>query len=112
MAGLEDYPLPTVENGPAIDGSGRINSWAEVPTLDQLPTGDVSWVVDGMFPAGGLVLWAGESGSYKTWLSLFLAKAIYEGSPFLGRRTVQRPVLYLDRENPLGIIKERCSILG
>jgi len=91
--------------------TGRISSWEEIPTLKQLPIGDVTWVVEGLVPSGGVVLWAGESGSYKTWLSLWLAKAVQEGRDFLGRKTVQRPILYLDRENPLPLIQERCSIL-
>lgn len=90
----------------------RIQCWEQIPTLERLPVGNVDWVVEGMIPAGSVVLWAGESGSYKTWLSLSLAKAVSEGSDFLGRKTVQRPVLYLDRENPLQLIHERCSVLG
>jgi DnaB helicase-like protein/AAA domain-containing protein len=93
-------------------GASRINSWAQIPTLEQLPVGDVNWVVEGMVPTGSVVLWAGESGSYKTWLSLWLSKAVQEGRNFLGRKTVHRPVLYLDRENPLALIQERCSLLG
>jgi hypothetical protein len=93
-------------------GTNRISSWAQIPTLEQLPAGDVSWAVEGMIPAGSVVLWAGESGSYKTWLSLWLAKALQEGRDFLGRKTVRRPVLYLDRENPQALIQERCSQLG
>jgi len=80
--------------------------------LENLPIGDVGWAVEGMIPAGGVVLWAGESGSYKTWLSLCLARSIHEGSPFLGRRTARTVVLYLDRENPAPLIKERCELLG
>lgn len=91
-------------------GSTRINSWLQIPTLERLPQENVSWAVEGIIPAG-VVLWAGESGSYKTWLSLWLAKAVNEGRDFLGRKTVRRPILYLDRENPLALIRERCSIL-
>ncbi len=90
----------------------RIQCWEQIPTLERLPVGDVDWVVEGMIPAGSVVLWAGESGSFKTWLSLFLAKAVHDGTDFLTRKTVQRPVLYLDRENPLQLIQERCSLLG
>lgn len=89
----------------------RIRCWEQIPTLGDLPSGDVDWTVEGMIPAGSVVLWAGESGSYKTWLALSLAKAVSEGSDFLGRKTLQRPVLYLDRENPSQLIRERCSLL-
>jgi archaellum biogenesis ATPase FlaH len=91
--------------------TGRIRTWDQIPTLERLPAGDVNWIVEGMIPAGSVVLWAGESGSYKTWISLWLAKAVHEGRGFLGRKAVQRPILYLDRENPAALIRERCSIL-
>jgi hypothetical protein len=91
--------------------STRIHTWEQIPTLDQLPTADVSWLVEGMVPVGSIALWAGKSGSYKTWLSLCLAKAVHDGRDFLGRKTIRTPVLYLDRENPLPLIRERCSIL-
>jgi len=67
--------------------SGRIRTWEQIPTLKLLPSADVSWVVEGVIPVGSIVLWAGESGSHKTWLSLWLAKAVQEGSDFLGRKT-------------------------
>ena len=92
--------------------SSRIQSWEQIPTLASLPVGEVDWVVEGMIPSSGVVLWAGESGSFKTWLALLLAKAVQEGTEFLGRKTVRRPVLYLDRENPLQLVHERCSMLG
>jgi DnaB-like helicase N terminal domain/AAA domain len=93
-------------------GATRIHTWTQIPTLGDLPIENVKWVVEGMVPAGSVILWAGESGSYKTWLSLWLAKAVQEGSDFLGRKTVPRLVLYLDRENPRSLIQERCSLLG
>jgi len=89
-----------------------IRMWSQIPTLDQLPTEEVSWVVDGILPAGSVVLWARESGSYKTWLSLLLANAVQTGTDFLERKTQPRPVLYLDRENPASLLRERRSMLG
>jgi hypothetical protein len=41
-----------------------------------------------------------------------LAKAISQGLPFLGRNTRKTPVLYIDHENPLSVIKSRANILG
>jgi hypothetical protein len=101
-----------VRENELLADSDRIRVWEQVPTLDQLVAKKVPWIVEGMIPAGGILLFAGESGSYKTWLSLFLAKAVQEGRDFLGRKTVPRPVLYLDRENPLTLIKERCALLN
>src|SRR5271169_6341536 len=41
-------------------GASRINSWTQIPTLERLPVEEVNWVVEGMVPAGSVVLWAGE----------------------------------------------------
>jgi replicative DNA helicase len=41
--------------------STRIHTWEQIPTLDQLPIADVSWLVEGMVPVGSIALWAGES---------------------------------------------------
>lgn len=90
----------------------RIRTYDQVPTLARLPVEEVNWIVEGMIPAGSVVLWAGDSGSFKTWLSLWLAKAVHDHRNFLGRNTTQLPILYLDRENPLPLIRERCSMLG
>jgi hypothetical protein len=92
--------------------SPRIRDWSQIPTLAQLPKVEMKWIVEGIIPAGSIVLWAGESGSYKTWLSLWLAKTVLEGGNFVGRKTVRLPVLYLDRENPLPLILQRCCVLG
>jgi len=90
----------------------HIQTWEQIPTLDQLPDVDTAWLVEGLIPASGITLWAGESGCYKSFIALNLCKAIIEGQAFLGRKTVRCPVLYLDRENPSSLIKDRLSILG
>ena len=112
LAAIEMEISGLVRENELSAASNRIQTWEQIPTLDELSIPEVSWIVEGMIPDRSIVLWAGESGSYKTWLSLWLAKAIQEGREFLGRKTIQRPVLYLDRENPLTVIKERCSLLG
>src|SRR5439155_2614884 len=43
---------------------------------------------------------------------LALAGVVAHGQPFLGRATAQRPVLYVDRENPLAVVRERIERLG
>jgi hypothetical protein len=54
----------------------------------------------------------GDSGVGKSTLALALAGAIAHGKLFLGRETKRCPVLYVDRENPLFIVKERLLRLG
>jgi RecA-family ATPase len=62
--------------------------------------------------ADAVNLWTGESGDGKSTLALALAAAVATGQPFLGRATIQCPVVYLDRENPIAVVKDRLNRLG
>ncbi len=90
----------------------KIRTWQDIPGLQGVPDGPVEWLVPGMVPRQGVVLLAGESGSYKTWLAMLLGKAAASGGHFLGRACPCVPVLYLDRENPAAVVRERCEILS
>ncbi|MBS1876827.1 MAG: AAA family ATPase [Acidobacteria bacterium] len=73
---------------------------------------DLSWIVDDLVSEGGVTLWTGDSGVGKSTVALAMCGAVVHGVPFLGRRTVQRPVLYVDRENPLAVVRDRLERLG
>jgi hypothetical protein len=72
----------------------------------------MSYLVEDLLIENAVTMWSGESGDGKSTLALALAAAVAQGQPFLGRRTTERPVLYMDRENPVAIIKERLLRLG
>lgn len=93
-------------------GDTRIEKWEEIQTMSSIPEAEVAWLVDNIVPDGGLVLMAGQPGSYKSFLALVLARAVATGGSFLGKKCTQREVLILDRENPQGVICERARILG
>jgi RecA-family ATPase len=65
------------------------------------------YLVDELIMEGAITLWSGESGDGKSTLALALAAAVAQGRPFLGRTVIQRPVLYMDRENPIATVKDR-----
>jgi hypothetical protein len=92
--------------------AGRIFDFTDVPDLLSLEVEPVAWLVEGMIPRAALTLVAGEPGSYKSWLALCLARAVAEGAPFLERACPPLPVLYLDRENPQAVVRERMDALG
>jgi hypothetical protein len=91
--------------------SGKILDFADVPDLLTLAVEPVSWLVERMIPRAAVTLVAGER-SYKSWLALCLGKAVAEGAPFLERACQRMPVLYLDRENPQAVVRERMDALG
>jgi hypothetical protein len=65
-----------------------------------------------MLPLGSVTLLSAASGTGKTWVAYAIAGAVARGTPFLGREVRQRPVLYLDGENPLAIVQRNLEGLG
>jgi len=69
--------------------------WDDLPQVEDFPTKEVTWLIEGLLPAGSVVALSGEEGVGKTLLALSWAKALTTGSNFLGRRVKPTPVLYL-----------------
>ncbi len=67
-------------------------------------------IVDGLLPAGFSLL-AGAPKRGKSWMALDLAYSVATGKPFLGRRTMQGRVLYLDLESGPNRAQSRMGIL-
>lgn len=70
------------------------------------------WLVDGLIPEGDVTFFTGDFGSFKSYLSWFLADAVDRGEPFLDRATRQHPVLILDLENSHATISLRRDKIG
>jgi archaellum biogenesis ATPase FlaH len=73
---------------------------------------NVDWLIERLLPVGSVNLLAGDSGSGKTWLAHAIAGAVARGAEFMGLRVLRRPVLYLDGENPLVIVKRNLQELA
>ena len=67
-------------------------------------------IVERMIPCGLTVL-AGSPKRGKSWLALSLAVAVSSGAEFLGQRTTQGSVLYLDLESRQYRVQDRLSRL-
>lgn len=72
----------------------------------------IEWLVEGLIPKGNVVQLCGLPGHLKTWLAMHLGDSIGGGKPFLGRRVEAGHVLYIDRENPKGLLKQRFKLIG
>lgn len=57
------------------------------------------WLVPNLLHRNTMVVWAGQPGVGKSFLSLTLAVALATGVPFLGREVKESRVLYFDEEN-------------
>ncbi|MGC1647903.1 MAG: AAA family ATPase [Candidatus Sulfotelmatobacter sp.] len=94
------------------DGRGaRISRIEDIPDPFACPSDEIGWIVQDLIPARGITIIAGEAGAGKTWLALALARALTFGVDFLDRSTRVSPVLYLDKENPLSLVRDRLLAL-
>lgn len=85
--------------------------WIQPPSVWDLDA-NIEWLIADMIPLKGITLISGPSGTGKSWLSCAVGGAVAHGRAFLGKTVQQRPVLYLDRENPLSIVKRNLNDLN
>ena len=64
---------------------------------------DPEWLIERLFPTGGLVELYGAPGSGKSWIALDWAFHIALGMPWQGLRTKQAPVVYIAAEGRGGL---------
>lgn len=72
----------------------------------------IDWMIDNLLIRGGLGVLGAKPKVGKTTLLHQLALAVARGVPFLGRRTMQGPVIYLAMEESRGRVIERFRALG
>ena len=90
----------------------RLSSIDQLPSIFALDVEPQRWLVDGFIPYKSITLLTGAAGVGKTMLAVALGGSVVRGEPFLGRACLKKPVLFLDRENPLYVIKDRVKLLG
>lgn len=112
LADVQRYMAPTRSCDPEREVFGRLPfSLDRLPSIWSLDL-RTTWVVEALIPASALTLITGDSGVGKSTFALALAGAVAHGVPFIGLKTVQRQTLYVDGENPGGVVRERLERLG
>jgi hypothetical protein len=102
-------PDPAVAARPESKPGGTgLHDLPSVWTLDA----SIGWLIEGLIPLGGITMLSAPSGEGKTWVAQAIAGCVAHGKPFLGIPVTQRKVIYLDRENPLSIVKRNLDALG
>jgi AAA domain len=96
---------------PVRPQAGTIAQVAALPAVWEMDA-TIEWLVDGMIPRASVNLVSAESGTGKTWLAYAIAGAVAHGKSFIERPIAQAPVLYLDGENPLYVVKRNLADLG
>jgi archaellum biogenesis ATPase FlaH len=107
LAGAEETLLRLGEGATA-----KSMAVGDVPLMETFAARKLDWLLHTMIAAGTVTLITGDSGSGKSSLISAICHAISHGGPFAGLRTQQRPVLYLDKENPFSLTLDRFGRLG
>jgi archaellum biogenesis ATPase FlaH len=85
-------------------------TWASVPCVFDFEA-HVTWLVADLIPEAAITLITGDAGTGKSIFATALAGAIVRGEAFLGFESQRRRVVYLDRENPLAVVKQHLNDL-
>lgn len=88
----------------------KVTTWTVNDLLDAKFSGQV-YLVDNQIPIG-LVSLAGKPKVGKSWLVLYLAKAVGSGGYFLGIKVEPSPVIYLAYEDSPRRLKRRIEAMG
>ena len=90
----------------------RITEVTRLPPVWDM-NAEVQWLVRDIIPRASVNLLSAESGTGKTWLAYAIAGAVAHGSTFIGSAVdAATPVLYVDGENPLYVVKRNLTGLG
>lgn len=71
----------------------------------------VEYILEDLLPEQAITVLSGPGGIGKTYLGLQIAKAVSEGRSLFGLAVKPLPVVYVDFENPLPLLRERLARL-
>lgn len=69
------------------------------------------YIVDRLIPSRAVGILGGKRSAFKSWVALGLGLSVSAGLEFLGFKTNEVPVLYLDRENSYSELKKRSKMI-
>lgn len=67
----------------------------------------VTFIVDKLIPEQSISLFYAKGGSGKSTVATQIVAAVVSGTPFMGLVTLKRPVVVIDYENPLAVLRKR-----
>jgi hypothetical protein len=83
----------------------------DVPNIWTFEAPPIRYLIPDLILEAAINMITGDSGHGKSMFALAITGAIIHGSIFLDRQCAQRKVVYLDRENPVAIVKQRLAEL-
>jgi hypothetical protein len=104
--------MPTPAQNSNSTQPPQATPWTCSLDLISTPPPETVWLLNGVLPAGAVVLFSGREGTMKTWLALDWARAVAEGATWLGRQCETGAVLYLDAEMPGDLFRSWLYAVG
>lgn len=92
---------------PAPDLRAALKTGSELKALEV----QVEHLIEKILPERSVSVLYGPGGLGKTWICLQIARAVKTADPLFSLNTKQRPVVYIDFENPLPALIERLRVL-
>ena len=90
-----------------VTNSEKVNILLDtLPRLQSLEVKEPNWFWPSLLAEGAFHIISGEPGSMKSMLAFYMALGLSNGNLF-GSPSQTRPVIYVDRENPDVIVKQR-----
>ena len=98
-------------NSPIVSPA-TIRRFSDIPDILTREIPPIDYIIPALGIAANTVgVWVGGDGEGKTFLAQGMGLAVSRGEPFLGMPCKQRPVLYLDLENPAFMVQSRMRTL-
>lgn len=100
------HPKPDFSDQPKPYKPYKVLTMAEACAMQEPP-----WLVDGVIPGSGVSVIFGQPNAGKTFVALDMALHVAHGVEWFGRRTEQRPVVYVGLEGAGGIGKRLTGLV-
>jgi RecA-family ATPase len=78
-----------------------------VPEYTGLSRPNLSWLIHGLMPRPSLMMLMGPPKVGKSWLAMDIARAVASGRDFLGHKTTQGRVLYIQQDTSEAVWRDR-----
>jgi len=106
-------PSPTGAGGADVTpSSDNGEGLTHIRDLLTEPDDEVSWIVDGLLPAGGLSGIFSKPKAGKSTTARAIVLHVARGEPVLGRGTTQGPAVYVGLEDHRRVTREHLKALG
>ena len=100
-----DWPDATAAKKFRLDH--LLSTGADIRDMNQ----EIKYAVDGLVPENAITLFSAKGGSGKSTVITQLVAAVEHAQTVFGLKTRKIPVLILDYENPLAVLKKRVSAI-